>query len=191
MKKKILLFSLLLAVLCFALTFWFEEEVVSWIDPLEQVSQEDSWVQYVPKEGGFEISFPTKPEVKEHMVQLSDSSAPLCVPEYVAKKNATYSVSYVDIPRKWSFLSSNMLLKGALRTLISKKPGAKLIEKQTIKHQGYPALDFLLKEGDMQMQGRMVLVGKTLYKLSASYDPQEEGQEVQNMQFLNSFSPKK
>jgi hypothetical protein len=144
------------------------------------------WIQYASDEGRFTVKFPKEPQEETHSFPVPHSEEALELSEYKAKGDVVFSVSYVELPTKWRIFGAGTLLKAAMQVVHSHMPGAKLIEKHRVKHKSYPALDFHMKEGDKEIEGRLILVGSTLYKLTIT-SPSEELSKAQNEAFLNSF----
>lgn len=155
----------------------------------EQSITGSGWVQYVSESGKFQVQFPKKPVEQEPKQYDVPSGDPIQVSEFKAHNTAEFSVSYLDLPKKWRLFSSNTLLKGAIKVVHEHMPGAELIDKKLVKHKNYPAMDFQMREGKKEIEGRLILVGNTLYKLWVVYTP-ETPREQQHEIFLNSFELK-
>jgi hypothetical protein len=153
----------------------------------EQVTG-NHWVQYVSDDGRFSVQFPKRPKV-ESTTYDAPSGESVNMNEYKAEKEASFSVSYLDLPKKWRLFSSPTLLKGAMNVVLEHTPGAQLIEKKLVKHKNYPALDFRMKEGENEVEGRLILVGNTLYRLMVVYYP-DTPREEQHAMFVQSFELK-
>lgn len=149
----------------------------------------EGWIQYASDDGRFTVQFPKKPVVETHEFAVPNSEKPLNMNEYTAKSDVIFSVSYLDLPKKWRIFSSSILLKGAMKVVLQHMEGAEMIGKKIVKHKNYPAMDFQMKQGENEIEGRLVLVGGTLYKLTVSYPP-GAAREMQHEAFLNSFELK-
>jgi hypothetical protein len=97
-----------------------------------------------------------------------------------------YSISYLELPRKWKIAGASRLLQGALDLIIEHIPGAKLLYKNMTKHKSFKALDFHFSQGEEDVQGRLILVGMTLYRLTVVYPP-SLAHQLQKTEFLDSF----
>lgn len=149
------------------------------------------WVNYADSDERFTIDFPKNPEYQSKQIEVPRAGEPINYEEYVVEvKNASYSVSYVDFPKKWRLLGSNKLLKKSLDLLVAHdtEPG-QLMSKSLTLHGNHPALDFVLKKAEQEVHGRLVLVGTTLYKLAVGY-PDEMHEKAVHLHFLDSFNPK-
>ncbi len=154
----------------------------------EQSVAGKGWIEYLSDNGKFTVQFPKKPEAVSKTYEAPNGE-PLNLNEYKAEKEATFSVSYIDLPKKWKLFSSNTLLKGAMNVVLDHMPGTKLIDKKIVKHKSYPAMDFKMKEGDNEIEGRLILVGNTLYRLMVTYYP-DTPRNQQHEIFVNSFNLK-
>jgi hypothetical protein len=155
----------------------------------EQSITGTGWIQYVSDNGKFQVHFPKKPVEQEPKHYEVPSGDPLQLSEFKVKKEAEFSVSYLDLPKKWKLFSANTLLKGAMKVVHEHTPGAELIESKLVKHKNYPAMDFKMRKGKNEIEGRLILVGNTLYRLTVEYTP-ESPREQQHEIFLGSFEIK-
>lgn len=147
------------------------------------------WVQYASDDGRFTIQFPKKPSSQEtQKVDVADGKA-LELKVVKAESDAIFSVSYLDLPRKWRIFSSNILLKISMKEIVGHMEGAELTDKQMVKHKNYPAMSFKIKQGDNEIEGRLILVKNTMYKLTVVYPP-GVSHEGQHETFLDSFELK-
>jgi hypothetical protein len=146
------------------------------------------WVEYMSENGKFSVHFPKKPEVVEKKVEIPNGD-PINLNEFKAEKDAAFSVSYLDLPKKWKIFSSNTLLKGAMNVVLEHMPGTELLDKKIVKHKNYPAMDFRMKDSANEIEGRLILVGNTLYRLMVVYHP-DTPRDLQHETFVNSFDLK-
>lgn len=178
----------LMITCCGGSALFFGKDISEVAVQYEQQVAGAGWVQYIHDEGKFSVNFPKKPEldVKTYEVPNGD---PINMNEYKAEKEAGFSVSYLELPKKWRLFSSNTLLKGAIKVVQEHMPGTELVEKTIVKHKNYPAMDFKMKEGENLIEGRLILVGNTLYRLMVVYYP-DTPRDLQHETFLNSFELK-
>lgn len=143
------------------------------------------WVQYVSDDGKFRVHFPKQPKEISQALD-SPEGGEINLNEVKAYKKAEFSVSYLDLPKKWKLFSANILLKGAMKVILEHLTGTQLLEHTIVKHKNYPAMDFRLQEGDKLIEGRLILVDNTLYKLWVVYFS-DTPREQQHEAFLDSF----
>lgn len=148
-----------------------------------------NWVHYASEDGRFTVNFPKPPKLESHTFPVPHSSTPLELSEYKTKGDSVFSVSYVELPKKWRLFGAGTLLKAAMEVVRSQMPNATLVEKHRVTHKNYPALDFHMKEGKHEVEGRLILVGSTLYKLTVTYLSSQSSQ-MQHEAFLGSFESK-
>ncbi len=183
---------LILAIALFSIYGVISEKgVKKMVYNIEQQARGD-WVRYYSAEGKFTIDFPTDPLLEENQLEISSANRTLDYNEYksVHKENEDiyYSVSFIDLPKKWRFLSSNTLLKGALSVLLENETDSKVLGKTISSYKGTPALDYNLKneEYGQETHARLVLDGLRLYKLTVTYPTSMAG-ELHPSEFLESF----
>ena len=152
-----------------------------WISP-------EGWVQYSSEDAGFKVSFPTDPEAASKELVIPDSGKVLNYEEITSAEDekVRYSVTHINLPRKWRSAGNTTLLKGVLDQLIQHTEGAELIEKEFKMYGSHRVLDFRLKEGKNEVKGRLIIVGGTLYRLTIAYPP-SHAKELQGSPFLESF----
>jgi hypothetical protein len=151
----------------------------------EKVERTRSWMTYYAEEAGFQIAFPKDPEVVSK--ELDTGSKTLQVNEFTSQtNNVFYSVSYMDFPKKWRWVGSKTLLKKAVDLIVQHTDQAELVGKRITSHKNLPAIDFLYKQGNDEVKGRLVLVNNRLFKLTIAY-PSSLSEKLQQDIFLESF----
>ena len=179
------LIALLLAIGCVTSLF-VGEEISNVAIEYEQNMTKDGWIQYSSKDERFTVNFPKKPEVKTHTLDVPNTDNVLDLKEVKSVGEVEFSVSYLELPRKWRIFSATTLLKGAMNVIVQNMPGAQIVEKKHVKYKNYPGMDFHMTQDGKEIEGRLILVGSTLYKLTVTR-PQEVAHEMQQEDFLNSF----
>jgi len=159
-----------------------------WSVGLEKGISPEGWVKYSSLDAGFKISFPTDPEAVSKELVIPDSGKILPYKEITSDENEKvhYSVSYLDLPRKWRLAANATLLKGVLDQMVKYTEGSELIEKEFKTYGNYRVLDFRMKQGKEEVKGRLIIVGGTLYKLAIAYPP-SHAKNLQENSFLDSF----
>lgn len=159
-----------------------------WSVGLEKGISPDGWVQYSCSDTGFKVSFPTDPESESKELVIPDSGKVLNYKEITSEENkkVTYSVTHLDLPRKWRLAADTTLLKGVLDQIIIHSPEAELIEKEFKMLGKHRVLDFRMKEGKDVIQARLIIVSGTLYRLMI-VSPKSHEKELQQSPFLDSF----
>ena len=185
LKRKILG-----ALLCVFSIFGavYEQELSDYSTGFQNYRNIDGWVDYKSEEGGFSILFPSDPQYESKVIPLPEQNRTLNYNELKSyqDKKIYYSVSYMKLPRKWKLAGASRILQGALDGIVDHTEGTKLVSKQFSKHKSYRTLDFHYTQENEDVQGRLILVGTTLYRLTVTYPPSVVG-KLQHKEFLDSF----
>jgi hypothetical protein len=155
-----------------------------------KIRNSEGWVQYYSMTRGFTVNFPDQPQEEVKQLEIPDSGKVLDYQEVSIqpKKDVLYSVSYMELPSKWRWAGSNTLLKGALDLYVKYNPiVSEVLNREIFLYQNHRALDFHLKQGDNEVQGRFVLVDNTLYKLTVVYPSSLREDVKEGQPFLDSF----
>jgi uncharacterized RDD family membrane protein YckC len=184
-KRK---FGALLAASAFVSAAIYGNILALWSVGLEKGFSQSGWVQYASREAGFHIAFPSDPETASRELVIPDSGKVLSYMEITSNegRKVHYSVSHLELPRKWRLAGNTTLLKGVLDLLVKHAEGSQLLEKEFKMHAGHRVLDYRMKAGDEEVRGRLIIVGGTLYKLTITY-PAALAKEIQENPFLDSF----
>lgn len=172
---------------CIFLSF-FGNTLTQWGMGLRPGLSQEGWIEYTHDEAGFKVHFPRNPEEEVKQLEVPGSDNVFDYQELTAHqdKKVYYSVTYMELPRKWKLAGSNTLLKGTLGLIVHYSPETTLLSKELITHQSHRALNFHMKQGEEEVKGRLILVGTTLYKLTVVYPP-ELASELEESLFLDSF----
>lgn len=173
----------------FMLSAVYGNVLTLWSVGLNKGISPSEWIQYTSDHAGFKVSFPTNPEGSYKELVIPNSGKVLSYEELTSAENdkVHYSVSHMELPRKWRFAGNTTLLKGVLDVIVKYTEGVELLEKDFKKYAGYRVLDFRMKQGlDEEVKGRLIIVGPTLYKLSIAY-PSAQADKMQDSAFLDSF----
>jgi hypothetical protein len=159
-----------------------------WSVGLEKGISPDGWVQYSCNDTGFKVSFPKDPESANKELVIPSSGKVLNYKEITSeeKEKILYSVSHLDLPRKWRLAGNTTLLKGVLDQMVKHVADAELIEKEFKTIGSHRVLDFRMKQGKEEVKGRLIIVSGTLYKLTITYPPSHL-KELEENPFLDSF----
>jgi len=149
------------------------------------------WVHYTSSEGDFTADFPSKPKIEQKQLEIPQAKRTVDYQEVKSShaNHVTYSVSAIELPKKFSFFGTGTILKGALSVLQENlHVKTKLISRKLTKHGEHPAIDFHLHKGTEDIKGRLVLVGQRLFKIEFIEPFDIEAEEV-GFAFINSFKP--
>ncbi len=167
---------------------YFEKEIAVVTTGFEKYRTVDGWKEYTPSSGKFTVIFPEDPSHESGVLPVPAQNKNLNYDEFKSyqTKKVYYSVSYIELPKRWKMAGSNRLLNGALDMIIEHTPGSSLLGQNMTKHKNLRALDFHISQGEEEVQGRLILDGTTLYRLTAVYPP-ALAHQLQSEGFINSF----
>lgn len=187
MQRKLFAFA---ASAAFAMAAIFGNVLAFWSVGMPKGAPVSGWVQYASTDVGFKISFPSDPQHKDKQLVIPNTGKVLDYKEITSSESenekVTYSLSHMELPRKWRLAADTTLLKGALDAIVSHTSGAELVNKEFVTHQGHRAIDFTIKKEKEEVKGRLIMAGGTLYHLIVTYPP-SLGATLQDGQFINSF----
>jgi hypothetical protein len=168
---------------------YFENEIAAKTTGFEKYRAVEGWKEYTASDGRFSVIFPQAPEHESGILPVPSQNKTLSYDEFKSYQNKKvyYSVSYMELPRKWKLAGANRILKGAMDLMVEHMPSTELLGSQMTKHKNLRALDFHLSQGDEEVKGRLILVGTTLFRLTAVYPPSLAGQ-LQDKEFVDSFT---
>ncbi len=184
-KRKFCAFA---ASSAFMLAAIFGNVLALWSVGLGKGIAVDGWVQYSSSDVGFKVSFPTDPEQVSKELVVPDSGKVLSYEEITSDENEKiyYSLTHLELPRKWRLAGDTTLLKGVLDLMMHHTPGAELIEKEFKMLGSHRVLDFKMKQGKDEVKGRLIIVKGTLYRLTINYPP-SHAKHIESNPFLDSF----
>ncbi len=128
----------------------------------------DGWINYVADAKGFTVLLPSYPEETSQSFDNPHTRDALTYHEYKScneKEKVCYSVGYLDLPRSWRFAGANTLLKGALGIVVEHEAGSSLVNSSLSRHQKNPAIDFEISKDSNVLKGKLVLIGRTMYRI--------------------------
>ena len=166
----------------------YEQELSDYTTGFEKYKTAEGWLAYTSEDGGFRVLFPNDPQEEAKVLPLPEHNKTLSYNELTSYQNKKvyYSVSYMEIPRKWKLAGTSRILQGALDGIVEYTPGAELLLKHFTKHKTYRALDFHFTQDGEEVEGRLILVGTTLFRLTVSYPP-HLANKLHQQEFLDSF----
>jgi len=150
------------------------------------VPVQSEWQSYTSSDQRFGIQFPVEPT--EQVQQTIIAGKTLSFQEMSSMLNeSTYAVSYVDFPKHWKWIGSKKLLSKGFDAFIQSQENIEGIAKQQmVNFHGMPALEYHLQQGGNEIEGKFVIVGNTLYRVTVSY-PLAVAESIQSETFFGSF----
>ncbi|MES2345009.1 MAG: hypothetical protein V4494_03615 [Chlamydiota bacterium] len=146
------------------------------------------WEYYISQDRGFTVQLPDSPSIETRQLYVAQADKTLNYNEYksMGTHNTYYCVSFMDFPNRWRIVGSNKLLNTAFDILLKNEEGTKLVSKTSVQHKIYPAIEFIVKKGNEEMRGRLILVGNTFYKvMQVSSSSAQDNHQFED--FLSSF----
>lgn len=170
--------------------FIFGKAVFQFPEEFERTFGQQEWVHYKSPEDNFTADFPAEPTVNEKHLPIPQAKKTLDYSEYRLDHTdkVSYSISVLELPRKWRIFGSSTILKGALSVILDNISAAKLVSKKLVHHGEHPAMEFHIRENDKEIKGRLILVGGNLYKVEYSQEFDTAAEE-EGIAFIQSFSP--
>lgn len=183
--RKLSAYAIAASLLVFSV---FSKDITNSNIGAESQQKVSGWVQYSSKEAGFKVDFPNKPKVEAVELDVTSTDTPVNYNEYKSEGSSkvTYAVSYIDIPKKWGFVSSKRILRGVMDVILKLQPGSELLNREFTAHKDFSAMNFHYKMGDEEVTGRLIKVGLRLFKLTISYPASTDEKHI-SMAFLDSF----
>lgn len=161
------------------------------------------WVKFISKEGKFSVDMPSKTEFQMKEFPIPPAGITLAMNEFTSKAEGegseVYSVSYVVLPRSWLLASSKKVLLGALYLKYETQLGSDVLSKKPVMHLNrLPAIDFVAKQNDRKIEGRLILSGNRLFQISkttpiaaqpVAKEASAPGEKTLGENFVDSFNP--
>lgn len=168
----------------------FGKAVFQFPQEFERTFGKQEWMHYTSSVDSFSVDFPGEPTVNEKQLPIPQAKSTLDYSEYRLDHTdkVSYSISVLELPRKWRIFGSSTILKGALTVLLDNVFDAKLVSKKLVHHGEHPAMDFHIRENDTEIKGRLILVGGKLYKVEFSQHF-DTAVEEEGVAFIQSFQP--
>lgn len=144
------------------------------------------WQSYISSDQRFGIQLPGEPVEQTQQAVIAGKS--LSFQEMSSVLNeSTYAVSYVDFPKHWKWVGAKKLLgKGFDAFIQSEQNIEALVSQQMSTFQGMPVLEYHLKQAGKEIEGKFLIVGNTLYRMTVTY-PLAIADSVQSDTFFDSF----
>ncbi len=148
------------------------------------------WTHYVSAEGGFSVDFPTDPNIIHGQITAIDKKNPLTYLELksYSGKHVCYTVGYLPMPKKWTWVGNKTLLKKILSVISAQDPQSELVSQQFVECNGTTALEYHLHAHGEDVVGRLLVSGDKLFRMTATTSSPYAHADVQSEAFFSSFS---
>ncbi len=147
-----------------------------------------NWIKIDNDNLNYYIYFPKKPLYKQSILDIPNSTKKLICDEYSYEDDINYSISSIDLPKKWTKWGHSLVFKVALKQIASR--GIVNHRKKT-SHLQYPSMEYeIVDELQHTIIGKLVLIDSTIYKIEVNHNqtPTEDVRLV-SKQFLDCFHP--
>ena len=153
----------------------------------------EDWQLFHPDNESFAVLLPSDPDSITRDIPIPRTNKTLRYQEYRCQNTpeSRVSISYIMLPNSWAKLSSNFILKSALKVITYDKSNNRLIAKRSNLFKSFPSLDYEQQNEQTETIGSLILVNHILYKIEMTYplDERDEVQEEIISQFIDSFDP--
>lgn len=199
--KKILtaLGSIAIFILAFAGTrFLTDKGTKAVVDEINQKQTEkrivdyftdtSGWKEFNSAVGGFRATFPSYPNQETDSLQIPGIESPVKYNSYSSEtQNGTfYMVMVSKYPPEVDTSNPDKNLEGALNGIINSREGNQLVSSNMTYLTGNRALDFVISNGDITVQGKAVIKGQNIYEIMVAYENGNLNLEDYN-KFMSSF----
>jgi hypothetical protein len=141
------------------------------------------WVKFTSDRGLFSVLMPVTPEEKTETTQ--SEHGPYTTYLFISRDTSNvYLIGWVDYDPNFNFNRRSELM--ANRDNFVKGIKATLLSSQTLKLDGYDALEFTAETGDRVFRSRVYMVGRRPYQIVIGYPKDGNDPAIVN-RFFNSF----
>lgn len=141
------------------------------------------WVRFTSELGAFSVLMPAFPEEKTETTP--SDHGPYTTHLFIAKDNSNvYLIGWVDYDPNFAFNKRSELI--ANRDNFIKGINATLLSSQTLKLDGYDAIEFTAETQGRIFRSRVYMVGRRPYQIVIGYPKDVTDATVVN-RFFNSF----
>ncbi len=148
----------------------------------------DNWQGFTAPKSGFSVKLPKEPEHVEQKIDIPRTDLSIRYSTFISEPNekVVYVISVWSYPAEIDMSKPEVNLQDGFGGMLSALPGSQVLSMQMGEQQGFKSLSFLVKNGEIYFQGRLVLVYNALYQVFAVYKGKEE-MEKNYAQFIDSF----
>lgn len=141
------------------------------------------WVKYTSELGAFSVLMPALPEEKTETTP--SEHGPYTTHLFIARDTSNvYLIGWVDYDPSFNFNKRSELV--ANRDNFIKGIKATLLSSETLRLDGYDAIEFTAETGDRVFRSRVYMVGRRPYQIVIGY-PKDASDPVVVNRFFNSF----
>lgn len=147
-----------------------------------------SWTTYHSIIGQFKITFPLPPQHEVKSAQVPNTNYDIRYELYscVIDPDLAYVVSTAAYPQEAISSHPEVNIEGSLNGILNSTPNNELVSSEFTTHDKHKALDFIIKNKDIYLRGKIIIVDKRLYTLMHQYKKDTYNEYYYN-KFVNSF----
>ena len=154
-----------------------------------------TWKKFTPQSGLFKVMLPDTPQYAKDLVAIPRSDKKRRYDMYASEKiNGTlFLISVITYPQDVDTSLTDDILRQTLDELMKSHPDNRLSNFKNNLFKMHQTLDFSLNNGEIQVEGKILMVGKTVYVLSYitrndNFDPKEYQHFMDSFELLNKES---
>lgn len=146
------------------------------------------WQEFRPRSGLFKVMLPHPPQYAKDLVPIPGSDQSRRYDMYASEKidGTLFLVSVITYPDEAETSQVSDILKETVNELLHAKPDNKLSKLEEGMFKTQKSLDFSFLNGDLQVEGKVFIVGKTVYVLSYA-TRKNEFDSTEFKHFIDSF----
>lgn len=156
---------------------------------VSQVDAFKTWQEFKPQSGLFKVSLPHRPQYAKDLVPIPGTSQNRRYDMYASEDidGTLYLISVITYPAESETPEEGEdILKQIVDELMKTKPGNQLSMLKDNPFKNQHALDFSFVNRDFYVEGKIFMIGKTVYVLN--YVTRKENLHQEDFQhFLDSF----
>lgn len=151
--------------------------------------QVDKWTTFTSENKDFSVDLLKTPEFITQTIDVPKSDLKISYQTYISEPSdsVVYVISVWNYPKEIEMSKPEVNLQEGFKGMLSALPGSEVQSMEVTEFQGYKALEFLVKNGDIYFQGKLILVHNTLYQVFSVYKESEKMTDHYN-HFINSFT---
>lgn len=147
-----------------------------------------SWREYHSSVGSFKVLFPAYPQHAHEVVPVPNTEFILEYNIYVAEPDETssYMVSLITYPDALDVSRAENILQTVMNEMLNSNPLNRLTDVKMSEWNGNPQLEFVIENNELGILNRAIMIGHTLYLLTATYTNQSNAKGDYD-RFVESF----
>ncbi|MGA8165629.1 MAG: hypothetical protein WB791_11545 [Waddliaceae bacterium] len=147
-----------------------------------------NWHEFSAPNGSFKVLLPSLPQHATENISDPKFQKKKKYDMYVSEKpdGTVFMINLIGLPDIPPSIDSKKLLTATMNDMVSSNPENKLKTVEVGEYNGYPSLDFIMENNEVNIDAKIFLVENTLYVLSRVVKNQNYTPNEYNF-FINSF----